>query len=317
MSARTTKLAHPHNRKRMGVSYAPMRALAMILACACRAPVALDAGMPLDAAIDAMSDAGFASACGAAQPVVRDVRDTEGIVIARDGTIYYSQPSGIGRLLPGGVPEPEFVRMDGPIVALMLDRANTHLYAAAGGIQEIDLATLEVRPLVRGGDVRGMTLGPDYSLYFTDASDGIVYRIALSGAGSPRAVTITPIAEPRGLAFHEDGSLLVASFDDGTITRITLGASGESAREPLASVASAHGIAAGADGSIFVSSYLGAIVTRIADDGTADTIGGAVSVPSHIAFGAGALRCDDLYVTSQRELGRTMDVGPALAVPWQ
>ena len=47
------------------------------------------------------TDVPVSTGCGTERPAISAVRGTEGLVIAADGTIYYSQSRAVGRIRPG------------------------------------------------------------------------------------------------------------------------------------------------------------------------------------------------------------------------
>ena len=63
----------------------------------------VDAGLADAGGTDAGSDAGMA--CGTDTVPLSMIRGTEGIAIAPDGTVYYSQSGALGRRVPGGAAE--------------------------------------------------------------------------------------------------------------------------------------------------------------------------------------------------------------------
>nr|MBK7067620.1 hypothetical protein [Deltaproteobacteria bacterium] len=114
-------------------------------------------------------DSGTPARCGAERPDISAVRGTEGLVIAADGTIYFSQSRGVGRVRPGMAPESRWASL--PMAAstvwgIALDVANQRLLVgspATSTIYAVDLTA--------------------------DAPMGTVY---LSGAGSPTASPWAP-----------------------------------------------------------------------------------------------------------------------------
>lgn len=62
------------------------------------------------------------------------VHDAHAIVIARDGTMYFGQPSAIGRRLPDGTIETRWMTLDEPNMTtkLTLDAANATLFTTTG-----------------------------------------------------------------------------------------------------------------------------------------------------------------------------------------
>ncbi|MCB9593426.1 MAG: SMP-30/gluconolactonase/LRE family protein [Sandaracinaceae bacterium] len=280
----------------------------------------VDAGGGLDAGGDV--DAGGPS-CGSARPDVSGIGGTEGLVIARDGTLYYSQTGAVGRLQPGGTPENAWVSVGGGTVwGLALDAANETLYVGVPGtgVRAIDLtaATPAATTVATGGSPNGLTVGPDDALYYSDFSAGRVYRLA--PGGTPTEVTTTTIASANGVAFLPDGTLLVASYATGVLHRLTLTAGAETARATFATgLGSADGLALDADGNVYVGSQSsGGRLIRLSPDGSSPTtLLMNVRSIANVEFGAGPLTCTDLYVTSAGMMQRyeAGDV-PGAPVPW-
>lgn len=307
----------------------------LVLFTACGESPGTDAGMtdagPTDAGRndaggDAGTDAGSGSFCGSSRPTLTGIRGTEGLVIARDGTIYYSQTGSVGRMLPGGTPENAFVSVAATTVwGLALDAANETLYVGAPGtgVLRIDLgaATPSATTFVSGGQPNGLAIGPDGFLYYSDFSAGRVYRVDPSDGTARTEVTASTISGANGVAFEPSGTLLVASYATGTLFRLTLTGGVETDRATVtAELGAPDGVAVAADGRIFVGDQgdtgissgvyeiSGATVTPVRTD---------LSSPASVEFGTGALSCDDLYVAiGIGALERIEDVGPGASVPW-
>lgn len=276
----------------------------------------VDAGAPDAGAPDlGVADAGAGPTCGADRPAVSSIRGTEGLVIARDGTIYYSQGGGVGRLSPGGTPEGRWVRITGAstVWGLALDAANRYLYVGSpstGSVHRIDLlaSSASATAFVEdAGSPNGLTIGPDGALYFSDFGGNHVYRADTAGATATRVrVTTSPIASANGVMFLPDGTLLAASYATGALHRLTLTAGVETARAPFASgLGSADGLALDADGRVYVTDQSASRVVRLEADGTGPmTIANNIGSPANLEFGAGPLDCEDLYITSSGALVR-------------
>jgi sugar lactone lactonase YvrE len=287
-----------------------------------------------DAALDAATstpdaattdDAGMTSACGGARPAVSRVTATEGLVIARDGTVYYSQAGAVGRLTPDGMQNDRFValpRGSMPVWGLALDAANEHLYVGSPGngtIFDVDLTAASPAPvaLVTGaGRPNGLTLGPDGDLYYSDFGGGRVMRVALPEGGAPSMVAAVPSAN--GVAFDDDGRLLVCDYGGGELVRLTLAGGVEASRETVATrLGSPDGVALDADGTIYVTDNGGGRLLRLAPDGAPTVLRMAIPAAASLEFGAGALDCEDLYVASSGTLARfEMGTVRGRAVPW-
>jgi hypothetical protein len=285
----------------------------------------IDAGSEVDAGD--LADAGPVGPCGTARPSLTGITGTEGLVIARDGTIYFSRSRAVGRLVPGGTVEPSFVSISGEdtIWGLALDAANETLYVAipGSGVRQIDLtaATPTAEPFVTAATQapNGITVGPDGFVYYSDFGGGRVYRVDPADGSARTEVTTAVIRQANGVAFEPAGTLLVASYQDGTLTRLTLSAAGvETGRTTVTSdLGSPDGVVVAADGTIFVGDQgLARGVYRVSG-GTVTPVQTGLSAPASVEFGAGALDCDDLYVAiGGGTLVRIDDVGPGAAVPW-
>jgi sugar lactone lactonase YvrE len=270
----------------------------------------------------------MAPTCGDARPDVSAITGTEGLVIARDGTLYYSQPGGVGRLVPGGTPEDAWAAIGSggsTVWGMVLDESNANLYVGSpstGAIHRVEVATATATVFVdRAGQPNGLTLGPDGALYFSDFEAGQVYRVELGGAtGTASAVTTSEIASANGVAFFPDGDLLVASYGGGQLFRLTLTDGVETGRETFASLgmrAAADGLAFDAEGRVYVTQRQR--LTRLEADGSGpmDLL---VDIPNaaNLDFGSGALDCEDIYVTSLGGPMRRYEMGttPGAPVPW-
>lgn len=256
---------------------------------------------------DAGSDGGGGGACGTARPDVAAITGTEGLIIARDGTIYYSQSRAVGRLAPGGSPENGFVALPGAagtVWGIALDAANETLYVGsptARAIYSVDLtaATPTATEFVASaGGPNGLTIGPDGALYFSDFGGNRVRRVPASG-GAPTDVTASPIAQANGVAFDAEGRLLVASYADGDLFRLTLTAGAETGRETVASgLGSPDGVAVDANGDYWVTDNGGTLLSVDAATGTRMNALPGIPNAASLDFGAGPLNCQDIYVAS-------------------
>jgi sugar lactone lactonase YvrE len=291
---------------------------------------ATDAGTPADTGMVAQDsgpgDAGNPmSACGTARPDVSAIRGTEGLVIARDGTIYYSRPRAVGRLRPGGEPEPAWAMLPSgasTVWGMVIDPANNRLYVGSPSATTVYAVTLgdtpEVTPYVSGaGQPNGLTLGPDGALYYSDFGGGRVYRVPPGGERAQ--VTMSAIAQANGVAFGPDGALYVCSYGAGTLVRLTLADGVETERAVFArSLGNPDGVAFDRMGRVYVTDNGMGRVLRLDPDGSNPTpvqesrIGAAASLD----FGVGALNCSDLYVASSGAMVRIETDAPGADVPW-
>jgi sugar lactone lactonase YvrE len=162
----------------------------------------------------------------------------------------------------------------------------------------------------------GLTIGPDGDLYYTDFGNpsGAVWRVNESGQRT--RVSTNAIAGANGLAFGADGSLFVNSYVNGTVFRLTLTNNMESGRETAATgVGSADGLALDAMGNLYVGSMNMGLL-RVAPDGEVTRLA-TISGATNVEFGAGALRCTDIYVATGAGIRRyEMGTIPGADVPW-
>jgi hypothetical protein len=278
-----------------------------------------DSGTPIDAADP---DAG-SGACGTDVAPVAMITGTEGIAIAADGTIYYSQTGGVGRWVPGtNTPEDDWVTLAGTstVWGMAIDDATGILYVATpgsgGDIWEIDTgaatpAGTELYP--SAGSPNGLTLGPDGAIYYGHfAGSGQVYRV--DTAGNRTTVTTSTIASPNGVLFDDDGTLLVAMYGTGDMVRLTLDPTThvETGRATIdANSGNPDGLARDVEGRYYVTDNGGGEVLRYdAAFANPESLLPGVSAAANMAFGRGALACTDLYVTSSGAM-RRIDAGAA------
>lgn len=262
--------------------------------------------------------------CGTARPTI--LQDgTEGIVIARDGTIYISSRAGIHRITPEGV-ESNWLGFVVTLWGVALDETNANLYFASpedSTIYAIATATAELTTLTTAvSSPNGLTLGPDGALYVSDFGAHVVYRVDVV-SGATMTVTTSAIPRANGLAFApgDPSTLYVLSYADGELLALTLDAAHtEIARRVVAtSLGSPDGITLDDTNRFYITDNSGGRVIRLEADGTAPTIISTSAVPSaaNLEFGVGVLDCHDLYVTS---LGAVVRIAVPDAVsadlPW-
>lgn len=274
-----------------------------------------------DAGLDAPS------ACGTMMPTLADLSGTEGIAIAGDGTIYYSQSGAIGRWVPGGAAVDQWVTLPGTttVWGLALGPGGI-LYVgtpgSGGRIWRIDTTAASPTAttyLSNAGSANGVTVGPDGAVYYSHFNaSGHVYRVAQ--ADMRTQVTTSTISQPNGVLFDADGTLLVASYATGDIHRLTITGGAETGRTTALAASAGmtgnpDGLARDEQGRLYVTNNSGGRVLRFGA-ATAGVFGAreelqmGVSAAANMAFGRGALACTDLYVTSSGAL-RRLSVGAA------
>lgn len=240
---------------------------------------------------------------------------TEGLAIAPDGTVYYSQSGGIGRIVPGMDPESDWITgLGGTMWGLAYRASDDVLFAAtpaAGGgtIYRVDTtaddATAE--SFVTGvGAPNGLILADD-GLLFSDFSGGSVMHVD----GDGETTRVGRFTQPNGLFLDEDGTLLVLSYGPGQIFRLTLNDDWtEESREMVADIDGAlDGIGRDEMGRYYVTDNGdGRLLRYDADFGAEEELLTGVPSAANVAWGQGPLVCTELYVTSGATM-RVLDVG--------
>jgi len=262
-----------------------------------------------------------AAGCGAMAPPLADLGGTEGIAIAADGTVYYSQNGAVGRWIPGGAAVDQWVTLAGAttVWGMAFGPAGVLYVGTPGGGGRIwSIDTTAATPtattyLMNAGSANGVTVGPDGAVYYSNFNaSGHVYRVAQ--ANTRTQVTTTAINQPNGVLFDADGTLLVATYSNGDIVRLTLTAGAETARATalagtVGMTGNPDGLARDEQGRLYVTNNSGGRVLRFgaASGGTfgaREELLANVGSAANMAFGRGALACTDLYVTSSGALRR-------------
>lgn len=264
---------------------------------------------------DAAPPDGAIATCGDGVLPTGDVTGTEGIAIGPDGTLYYSQSGAVGRVTPGGAAEDGWAALGGGTVwGMAVSPAGNMLYVASPSTQtifQVDTSTGAVDPLYENaGNPNGLVIGPDGAVYYTHfAAMGRVYRVA-PASGTRSEVTAQAIPGANGLYFASPTELYVLAYQAGDVYRLTLDASGvESAREVVASLDGAlDGIGRDAEGRWYVTDNGGGRLLRVAADWSNDAdpevLLTGIGAAANVAWGKGALDCNDVYVASAGSLGR-------------
>lgn len=268
-----------------------------------------------------------AAVCGEARPSLESIATAEGLVIAPDGTIYFSQPfvgsnqQYLARYRPpyDQPPETHWLDMGGNALGIMLDPGRNVLYAGSRTLKKLLKITLTEPPVMTAladveEGINGLTLADDGSVYYSDQGGGQIYRVAPDGAKS--RVTTSPITEPNGLAFGPEGRLYVVSWTTTDVTRLTLADGVETGRDLFATLpqAKGDGIAFDAKGRIYVTAA--STLYELTPDGKTVTPLGR-SAGANIDFGTGSLSCSDMYVAGNGQGIRLFRHDTAgLDVPW-
>ena len=255
------------------------------------------------------------SLCGSVTPDVSGITGTEGLAIAPDGTIYFSQSKAIGRWRPGQAVESPWKRITGAggntVWGLAL--TDTHLYVGYAGnnsLWRFDLTTGAGEEwLASAGQPNGVIIGADGALYYSDFAGDQVYRVDLA-TKERTEVLAASIAQPNGLYSIDPTHLLVLSYPDGDVWELTLRDGVETARTRKVNTSGRlDGITRGADGRWYITDNSGGDVLVRNADFSAPAGGGVLNTEpvrsaANLVFGRGALSCDDLYVTSRDGMQR-------------
>ncbi len=264
-----------------------------------------DGGEEIDAGDDAApADAGVT--CGDETAPVETIRGTEGVAVATDGTIYFSQSGGVGRRLPGMDAEPNWLTGLGRTMwGLALGEGGV-LFAATpseggGTIYRVDTtaASPSAEVFLRGvGAPNGLIVADDGAIFFSDFSGDSVWRA--DEEGNLTEVT-TRVSSPNGLLLDDDGALLVLAYGSGDVMRIVMDENWEEESGGLLFRADGNpdGIAKDAEGRYYITDNGGGRLLRYSGDfSAAEILASGIPAAANLAFGAGALDCTDLYVTS-------------------
>jgi sugar lactone lactonase YvrE len=285
---------------------------------------AADAGPSTDGPPDASVDSPVGvdggpdglAACGSAVPDIAAIAGSDGLVVAPDGTIYFTRDDGtdgwVGRMLPGQAPRSDWLRLEGaPIMTgLAHDPGRDRLYVAS--VSEAAILTFQLsgsglsRSTLIGNiiGINDLALDAAGDIYFTRQSDGHVHRV--SPQGQSQQVTSARLGDsgmeqfPAGLAFGPDGSLFVGLKNGGGIIRLTLTAGLEQARSTFGTFRGwANGLAFDSSGRLYAGIWndtVDARLVRIAADGSNPVDVYSDGRYSSLAFGRGSLDCRDLYI---------------------
>jgi sugar lactone lactonase YvrE len=181
-----------------------------------------------------------------------------------------------------------------------------------GAIWEIDTDAADAEATIlypAAGSANGLTVGPDGAVYYSDFQGDQVYRV--DSSGSRTTVTTTAIDSANGVLFDPDGTLLVLSYSSGDVLRLTLDVDHEETDRDVVvdggeiDTGSPDGLARDELGRHYVTDNGGGRVLRFDPAWTdAEPLLDGVGSAANMAFGRGALACDDLYVTSSGAMRR-------------
>jgi sugar lactone lactonase YvrE len=282
------------------------------------------------------SDPGGMVECGTAQPDLEPLSSAgaEGLVIGPDGTIYVTRPNSGGNSRYLGRYAPPYDNFEGQWADLgatgqnfgvTLDPKRNALYVGSrplGKLLRVALDTGDVTDLadVQGTNgINGVTLGEDGAVYYSDQGGGHIWRVDPSEVSPSRTqVTTTELTGPNGLAFGPDGFLYVVSWSSTDVVRFRVVDGEQSGNvEDFATLprTQADGIAIDNLGRLYVNVRGPVEVYRIDTNGDDMRLIASGAGNANIDFGAGALRCTDLYMVGPPLLRYENDTA-GLNVPW-
>jgi sugar lactone lactonase YvrE len=271
----------------------------------------------VDAGPDAAAPDGGSPGCGEEVLPVADITGTEGLAIAADGTLYYSQSGSIGRRRPGEAPQDAWVALPGTttIYGLAL-RDDGVLFVAApsggGKIWRIDTTAATPAPEViysPAPSANGIVVGPDGAIYYSSLGGGHVYRLdpSVTPAARTQVTTTTIPGGPNGIFFADATTLIVLSYQNADVYEITLAQGAETARHIVGDTGAGtapDGIARDTLGRWYIGDNGGDTLRRFAPDWSGgETLLMNVPAAANVVFGRGALACTDVYVASSGALG--------------
>ena len=245
-----------------------------------------------------------AGGCGTTRPSLDAIKTAEGLVIAPDGTIYFTQPFGtgssgfLGRYRPPyTAPELQWVDLGGKALGITLDPKRRVLYAGSRDRKKLLAVYLSAHPQVAEiadvePTINGVTLGEDGAVYYTDQATAHVYRV--TPEGTKTRVTKSPVEDLNGIAFGPDKDLYVLTYAKAKVTRLKLAAGKEKSRQAFADITggrNADGITFDKQGRMYVTA--GGLFRVSGDGKNVESLGEAYG--ANADFGIGALGCSDLY----------------------
>ncbi len=255
-------------------------------------------------------------ACGDVVVVGTSILNTEGLVVARDGTLYFSQNEAVGRRTPDGAVLPDWVLVPGAstLWGVMLSPDNQRLYAASpstSSIFVIDTVTESIDfELTDFQGPNGLTIDAAGTLFVADFFADTVYAldVGTSAATTTTTVVTTEIVTPNGVLVDGD-DLLVLGYNDGVLHRAVGGRIGAASSlvDEVSDLGNPDGIVRAADGSLFITDNGNGLLLHV-EDGVGVVVRQGIPAAANLEFGTAPLRCDRLMVTSAQSLA-VVDVG--------
>ena len=173
---------------------------------------------------------GCEGGCGDVVIVGTTITNSEGLVVARDGTVFYSQPEAVGRRTPDGVVDDAWVVVAGAdtLWGVMLSPDNQRLYAASpstGSVFVIDVNAGVLAFEIPGFEgPNGLTVDAAGTLFVSDFFANAVFALDVRSSAADtvqRTVTLQVIT-PNGLLVDGD-DLLVLGYQGGGLHRLVGG----------------------------------------------------------------------------------------------
>jgi streptogramin lyase len=162
--------------------------------------------------------------------------------------------------------------------------------------------TTEYKLGTGGQPTRGITVGPDGNLWFTEPMANRIGKITTGGVITE--YTVKTGSEPVGIADGPDGKLWFTDHGSSKIGKITT--SGEVTEYKLPSGSAPEGIAAGPDGNLWFAEHGTYNIGRITTEGVI-TEYECGCFPANIV--AGPEKEDSMWFTAYEERGKEGDVG--------
>jgi sugar lactone lactonase YvrE len=276
-------------------------------------------GVTDTAPTEAGSDMVMLGGCGTERPNLAGITNADSVAVGPDGTLYFGQVAMadgyVGRLRPGGAAvEKQWVRvpMGARIYGLAVDMGRRRLYVASSSGKAIHWVDLSapmptLQNLVTAlGNPNDIAVAANGDVYYSDQGDNQIHKVTPAGVRTVASKTaVGPVYKPAGLAFGTDGGLYVGTSPSGPILRFDMANGVEAARRSYGHyIGWGNGLVFDERGRLYLSTTVSAManaearVVRIASDdsGAIQIVGGRNF--GGMAFGRGALNCNDLYIAS-------------------
>ncbi|HEY0710000.1 MAG TPA: hypothetical protein VGG33_24520 [Polyangia bacterium] len=274
------------------------------------------------------------AACGTTNVDLSNIRNARGLAIESDGTLYFTRESGgqawIGRMKPTGTTEsswfvlppnsqPRVIRVDSARRVLFVAAYNVN---AVYGIRLDNAAVAFAQTGV--AQPHGLAVTPDGGV-FVSVGDGHIRHVLpeLAGTVNTQATTaaVFPTGQrPLGLAIGPNGRLFVGSSNGGIKQYRVEGTKLLDGTSYGSFAGTANDLAFDVSGRLYVADHIDMTARLLVLLGN----GGSPLMPlpqvtgrlSALAFGRGALRCDDLLIGDAAGIThRLTATAPGLALP--